>query len=80
MLSSADMERVLENLDRRLSRVEHILPSLATKEDLRSLATKEDLQSLATKEELRSLATKEELQALAPRVMTTGDRQIQRSN
>ena len=55
----------LENLDRRLSRVEHILPSLATKEDLRSLATKEDLQSLATKEELRFLATKEDLQSLA---------------
>ena len=51
----------LENLDHRLARVEQILPSLATKEDLRSLATKEELRSLATKEELRSLATKEEL-------------------
>jgi hypothetical protein len=42
----------LKNLDRRLSRVEEILPSLATKEDLRLLATKEELQALATKEEL----------------------------
>jgi hypothetical protein len=55
----------LENLDRRLARVEQILPSLATKEDLRSLATKEELRSLATKDELLSLATKEDLRLLA---------------
>jgi hypothetical protein len=63
----------LENLDRRLARVEQILPTLAAKEELQasiaSLATKEELQAaiapLATKEELRAaiapLATKEEL-------------------
>lgn len=50
-----------ENLDRRLARVEQILPTLATKDDLQGLATKEDLQGLATKEELKGLATKEEL-------------------
>ena len=48
----------LENLDRRLSRVEQILPTLATKDDLRTLATKEELAAaiapLATKEELRA--------------------------
>jgi len=65
--------RHLENLDRRLARVEQFLPTLATKEELRvaieSLATKEELRvaiaPLATKEELRvaiaPLATKEEL-------------------
>ena len=51
------IETYLENLDRRLTRVEQILPTLATKEDLRSvvapLATKEDLKSLATREEMR---------------------------
>ena len=59
----------LENLDRRLARVEQILPTLATKEDLKTLATKEELKTLATKEELRlaiaeavaPLATKEEM-------------------
>jgi len=69
----------LENLDRRLARIEQILPTLATKEDLRvtvaeavaPLATKEELAPLATKEELRAaiapLATKEELRAaIAP--------------
>ena len=71
--------RQLENLDRRLAAVEQILPTLATKEDLRfgiaPLATKEELRlavaPLATKEELRlaiaPLATKEELRlAIAP--------------
>ena len=47
----------LENLDRRLARVEQILPTLATKDDLRTLATKEGLAQaiapLATKDELR---------------------------
>jgi hypothetical protein len=46
--------RHLENLDRRLETVEQILPTLATKEDLRALATKEELRALATKEELRA--------------------------
>jgi len=51
----------LENLDRRLARVEQILPTLATKDELTTLATKEDLKALATKEELKAFATKEEL-------------------
>ena len=65
----------LENLDRRLTRVEQILPTLATKDDLKRLATKVELRAaiepLATKAELRTaiapLATKEELRAaIAP--------------
>ena len=52
MLSSADMERVLENLDRRLSVVEQTLPTLATKTDLERFATRADLERLATKQEL----------------------------
>ena len=63
----------LTNLDRRLARVEQILPTLATKEELTAaiapLATKEELRAavalLATKEELRAaiapLATKDDL-------------------
>ena len=39
----------LENLDRRLTRVEQILPTLATKADLQSA-----IAPLATKEELRA--------------------------
>ena len=59
----------LENLDRRLTKVEQILPTLATKDDILTLATKEELAAaiapLATKEELATaiapLATREEL-------------------
>ena len=63
-----------ENIDRRLDRIEQVLPTLATKEDLgiARLATEEDLgvaiAPLASKEELRiaiaPLATKDELHAL----------------
>ena len=67
------MEEVVENLNRRVDRIEQILPTLATKDDLQAaiapLATREELRRaiapLATKEELRNavagLATKEEL-------------------
>ena len=61
----------LENLDRRLAKAEQILPTLATKDDVKTLATKEELRTaiapLATKQELQAavalLATKEELHA-----------------
>ena len=43
----------LENLDRRLAKVEQILPTLSTKDELKTLATKEDLKSLPTKAEMR---------------------------
>ena len=61
MRSSADMERVLENLDRRLRTVEQIFPTLATKTDLERFATKTDLERFATKADLERYATKEEL-------------------
>jgi len=57
----------LENLDRRLAKVEQILPTLATKDELKTLATKDELKTLATRDELQAaiapLATKEELHA-----------------
>ena len=54
MRSLADMERVLENLDRRLRGVEQLLPTLATKGDLERYATKVDLERFATKADLES--------------------------
>src|SRR5688500_8623171 len=60
-MNATEMEEVLKNLDRRLTNVEQILPTLATKEDLKAFATKEDLKAYATKEDLKALATKEEL-------------------
>jgi hypothetical protein len=78
-MDSAMIDEHLENIDRRLTRLEQILPTLASKPELRfaiePLATKEALQlaiaPLATKEDLQlaiaPLATKQELQlAIAP--------------
>ena len=52
-MTAAQMEDVLKNLDRRLTNVEQILPTLATKEDLKAFATKEDLKPYPTKEDLK---------------------------
>jgi uncharacterized protein YukE len=52
-MTATEMEDVLKNLNHRLTNVEQILPTLATKEDLRAFATREDLKAFATKEELR---------------------------
>jgi ABC-type transporter Mla subunit MlaD len=53
MVSSADMNRVLENLDHRLRTVEQILPTLATKADLERFATKTDLEQLKRHTDMR---------------------------
>ena len=81
------MEQRFENLDRRVDRVEQILPTLATRDDLRAaiepLATRAELRAaiepLATKAELRAaidaaiepLATKAELQDLKTELLAT---------
>ena len=53
--------KMVKNLDRRMSAAEQILPTLATKEDLKVFATKEDLKAFATKEDLKAFATKKDL-------------------
>ena len=40
---------------------EDVLPTLATKDDLKQFATKADLERFATKEDLKQFATKEDL-------------------
>jgi TusA-related sulfurtransferase len=59
-MDTAMIDAHLENIDRRLTNLEQILPTLATKDELKALATKEELrlaiESLATKEELREEA------------------------
>ena len=62
-----ELEQVVQNVDRRLSRIEQILPTLATKDDLKAYATKDDLKALATKDDLKAYATKEDLRAYATR-------------
>ena len=55
----------LENIDRRLTTLEQILPTLATKAELQTLATKDEIKTLATRDEIKTLATKDELKTLA---------------
>ncbi len=64
------LEQVVRNIDRRLDRVEQVLPTLATREEMQ-VAIRAAVAPLATREELRAaiapLATREELQAaIAP--------------
>lgn len=75
-MSDQDLTATVKNIDRRLQRVEQILPTLATREEIKTLATKEELREalakLATKEALREavagLATKEELREAVDRL------------
>lgn len=62
MLTPTDMEDALQNIDRRLSSVEQILPTLATKADLERFATKKDLERFATREELQAVSIRAQVQ------------------
>jgi hypothetical protein len=67
-MDGAGAESVPRNLDQRVGRIEQILPTLATRDEMRA-AIRDALAPLATKEELHAairdavapLATKEEL-------------------
>ena len=72
-MEQPELEAVVRNIDDRLVRIEQILPTLATKEDLHLLATKEDL--LATKKDLR--ATREDLRATREDLRADLQRSIQ---
>lgn len=65
-MSELPLEDVVRNVDTRLERVEQILPTLATREELHA-AIQAAIAPLATREELRlaiaPLATREELRA-----------------
>lgn len=89
-MDDAMIETHLENLDRSLARVEQILPTLATKAQLRA-AIAEAIAPLATKAELRAaiaeaiapLATRAELrtaiaEAVAPLATKDEIRELRR--
>jgi hypothetical protein len=71
-MTATEMEDVLKNLDRRLTNVEQILPTLATKDDLKAFATKDELREALKdyptkadlKEVLQACATKEEMKEM----------------
>lgn len=69
-MRAGQMEQRLNNLDVRVDRIEQILPTLLTKDDLQAA-----VEPLATKAELQAavepLATKTELRELGSEVLTT---------
>ena len=54
-MSTGQMEQRLENVERRVDRIEEILPTLATREDLKAA-----IAPLATKAELRAVIAESE--------------------
>lgn len=68
-MTHTEMEEALNNCDRRLSAIEQILPTLATKQDLERFATKQDLERFATKEDLADVR-----RDLLIRIETLGDK------
>ena len=60
-MDQTELEVLVKDINARATRIEQILPTLATKEDLKTFATKEDLRSFATKEDLQVCATKDDV-------------------
>jgi uncharacterized protein YjaG (DUF416 family) len=63
-MERVELEQVVRNIDRRLERVEQILPTLATREELQAaiapLATREEMHA-AIQAAIAPLATREEM-------------------
>jgi len=51
-----EIEDHFDKLDRRLDRIEQILPTLASKDHLKTFATKDHLKAYATKDDLAAVA------------------------
>jgi methyl-accepting chemotaxis protein len=76
MSSLADMERALENLDRRLRGVEQLLPTLATKADLDRFATRADLESGLAQVRAFAEQVRDEVRVLAEGYVSVSDRVV----
>src|SRR5881394_3336236 len=53
-MTPSEMEEQIKNLNEFAAEFAQILPTLATKEDLKRFATKEDLKAFATKDDVES--------------------------
>ena len=53
------IETHIKNTDDRITRIEQILPTLATKDDLKAFATKDDLKDFPTRAEMTSAIREE---------------------
>ena len=61
----ADMEARLDNLDRRLDRIEQILPTLASKADLTGFATKAEFDQLQLRTEVLFESLRDDIRLVA---------------
>jgi hypothetical protein len=61
-MNSNDIEARVKNIDERTQRIEQILPTLATKDDLRGFPSRDDPKGFATKDDLKAFPTREEVQ------------------
>jgi len=73
-MDQLEIEGLIKDLNTRTKRIEQILPSLATREDVADLrndvkagATKDDLKACATKDDLKACATKDDIKAFPTR-------------
>ena len=77
-MTATEMEEVLKKLDLRLTNVEQILPTLATKDDLKAFATKDEMHALfaEAKRHARVLfeETQEKLEMIAAHVADISQR------
>ena len=64
-MTASKMEDVLKKLDLRTSRIEQILPTLATKDDLKAFATKVDLDEVKRHLSVRIEAVEDKLGTIA---------------
>jgi hypothetical protein len=70
-MDQLEVEGLIKDLNTRTKRIEQILPTLATKQDvadvrndLAAFATKEDLKAFATKDDLKAFPTRDEVKLL----------------
>src|SRR5215470_4016866 len=70
-MDQLEIEGLIKDLNARTKRIEQILPSLATKEDLADLkndvkagATKDDLKACATKDDIKAFPTRDEVRTM----------------
>ena len=74
MLTPAQMEQELKNIDRRGTAIEQILPTLATKKDLEPLATNARLDAAVTRTEALIESVRDDIRIVAEAVVSLTER------
>jgi hypothetical protein len=64
-MNANDLEARVRNIDERTTRIEQILPTLATKDDLKAFPTREEVQTVVRDEGER---TRQQFNAVAERI------------